>query len=54
MSSFALALRQVRYENIAFWRNPVAAFFVFFFRSYSSCFSTCSSATARWSCRAER
>ena len=31
MNSFALALRQVRYENIAFWRNPVAAFFVFFF-----------------------
>ena len=31
MSSFALALRQVRYENIAFWRNPVSAFFVFFF-----------------------
>ena len=31
MSSVALALRQIRYENIAFWRNPVAAFFVFFF-----------------------
>ena len=31
MSSLALALRQARYENIAFWRNPVAAFFVFFF-----------------------
>ena len=31
MNSLALALRQVRYENIAFWRNPVAAFFVFFF-----------------------
>ena len=31
MNSLALALRQIRYENIAFWRNPVAAFFVFFF-----------------------
>ena len=31
MNSLALALRQVRYENIAFWRNPVSAFFVFFF-----------------------
>ncbi len=31
MSPFALALRQVRYENTAFWRNPPAAFFVFFF-----------------------
>jgi ABC-2 type transport system permease protein len=27
----ALALRQVRYENRAFWRNPIAAFFTFFF-----------------------
>jgi ABC-2 type transport system permease protein len=27
MSSVALAARQVRYENIAFWRNPAAAFF---------------------------
>jgi ABC-2 type transport system permease protein len=27
MSSLALAVRQVRYENIAFWRNPAAAFF---------------------------
>jgi ABC-2 type transport system permease protein len=27
MSDVALALRQVRYENKAFWRNPPAAFF---------------------------
>jgi ABC-2 type transport system permease protein len=27
----ALALRQVRYENKAFWRNPPAAFFTFAF-----------------------
>ena len=31
MNAFALALRQVRYENTAFWRNPVSAFFVFVF-----------------------
>jgi ABC-2 type transport system permease protein len=31
VSSFALALRQVRYENRAFWRNPPAAFFTFVF-----------------------
>ena len=31
MNAFVLALRQVRYENTAFWRNPVAAFFVFVF-----------------------
>ncbi len=31
MTGVALALRQVRYENRAFWRNPVAAFFTFFF-----------------------
>ena len=31
MNSLALALRQVRYENRAFWRNPLAAFFVFVF-----------------------
>ena len=31
MSTFALALRQIRYENRAFWRNPVAAFFTFVF-----------------------
>ena len=31
MNDFALALRQVRYENIAFWRNPVAAFFTIVF-----------------------
>ncbi len=29
MSGFALALRQVRYENKAFWRNPAVAFFTF-------------------------
>ncbi len=29
MSDFALALRQVRYENKAFWRNPAVAFFTF-------------------------
>ena len=31
MNDFALALRQVRYENTAFWRNPVAAFFTIVF-----------------------
>jgi ABC-2 type transport system permease protein len=31
VSALALALRQVRYENRAFWRNPVAAFFTFVF-----------------------
>ena len=31
MKSLTLALRQVRYENTAFWRNPVAAFFTFVF-----------------------
>ena len=31
MSSLVLALRQVRYENRAFWRNPLSAFFVFVF-----------------------
>lgn len=31
MSSLALTLRQVRFENRAFWRNPAAAFFTFFF-----------------------
>jgi ABC-2 type transport system permease protein len=31
VSDFALALRQVRYENRAFWRNPAAAFFTFAF-----------------------
>jgi len=29
MSGLALALRQVRYENRSFWRNPAAAFFTF-------------------------
>jgi ABC-2 type transport system permease protein len=31
MSMLALTLRQVRFENRAFWRNPAAAFFTFFF-----------------------
>ncbi|MBA2556054.1 MAG: ABC transporter permease [Chloroflexi bacterium] len=31
MTDLALALRQVRYENRAFWRNPAAAFFTFAF-----------------------
>jgi ABC-2 type transport system permease protein len=31
MNDVVLALRQVRYENRAFWRNPAAAFFTFFF-----------------------
>lgn len=31
MRDLRLALRQVRYENIAFWRNPAAAFFTFAF-----------------------
>jgi ABC-2 type transport system permease protein len=31
MNSLLLALRQIRYENTAFWRNPVSAFFVFIF-----------------------
>jgi ABC-2 type transport system permease protein len=31
MSGIGLALRQVRYENRAFWRNPGAAFFTFTF-----------------------
>lgn len=31
MSDLALALRQVRYENLAFWRNPPAAFFTIAF-----------------------
>ncbi|HEX2141110.1 MAG TPA: ABC transporter permease [Candidatus Limnocylindria bacterium] len=31
MSDLALAVRQVRYENRAFWRNPAAAFFTFAF-----------------------
>jgi ABC-2 type transport system permease protein len=29
MSAFALALRQVRYQNLSFWRNPTVAFFTF-------------------------
>ena len=31
MSGLALALRQIRYENRSFWRNPPAAFFTFIF-----------------------
>jgi ABC-2 type transport system permease protein len=31
VTGVALALRQVRYENRAFWRNPAAAFFTFVF-----------------------
>lgn len=31
MSGIALAARQIRYENRAFWRNPPAAFFTFAF-----------------------
>jgi ABC-2 type transport system permease protein len=31
MSDVALALRQVRYENKSFWRNPAAMFFTFIF-----------------------
>ena len=31
MKTVFLTLRQVKYENRVFWRNPVAAFFVFIF-----------------------
>lgn len=31
MNAAALALRQVKYENRSFWRNPAAAFFTIFF-----------------------
>lgn len=31
MNGIALAVRQLRYENRAFWRNPPAAFFTFAF-----------------------
>ncbi len=31
MNNLRLAVRQVSYENRAFWRNPQAAFFIFFF-----------------------
>ena len=31
MNAFVLALRQIRYENTAFWRNPAAAFFTIVF-----------------------
>src|SRR5438094_857230 len=29
MNDFVLALRQVRYQNRSFWRNPTVAFFTF-------------------------
>src|SRR5687767_15412565 len=29
MTALALALRQVRYQNRSFWRNPTVAFFTF-------------------------
>lgn len=31
MNDLALALRQIKYENRSFWRNPPAAFFTFVF-----------------------
>jgi ABC-2 type transport system permease protein len=31
MNALRLLLRQVKYENLAFWRNPAAAFFTVFF-----------------------
>ncbi|HEV3472878.1 MAG TPA: ABC transporter permease, partial [Actinomycetota bacterium] len=31
MSTAAMTLRQLRYENKSFWRNPAAAFFTFAF-----------------------
>jgi len=31
VSATRLTLRQIRYENLAFWRNPAAAFFTFAF-----------------------
>ena len=31
MNELKLALRQIKYENTAFWRNPPAAFFTFIF-----------------------
>ena len=31
MSEAALVLRQIRYTNKAFWRNPASAFFTFAF-----------------------
>ena len=31
MSALRLAVRQIRYENLAFWRNPPAAFFTIAF-----------------------
>ena len=29
MTALGLALRQVRYQNRSFWRNPTVAFFTF-------------------------
>lgn len=31
MNALSLGLREVRYVNLSFWRNPAAAFFTFFF-----------------------
>ena len=31
MNAISLSFRQIRYETIAFWRNPAAAFFTFLF-----------------------
>jgi ABC-2 type transport system permease protein len=31
VSTTALALRQIKFENRSFWRNPAAAFFIFIF-----------------------
>ena len=31
MRNLRLLVRQIRYENRAFWRNPAAAFFTFAF-----------------------
>ena len=31
MNTLSLAIRQIKYENLAFWRNPVSAFFTFIF-----------------------
>ena len=36
MTDIALALRQVRYQNRSFWRNPTVAFFTFLLPSSSS------------------
>ena len=31
MSDLSLTLRQLKFENRSFWRNPAAAFFTFVF-----------------------